>query len=297
MIVDVDVNNPHTRDMGVQISRRRIAKNENENPQRSRYRIIAGLLATLFLCYMQQSMWPGNIENKICQNDRVIYSDLFTKYHTWVQENWNVRTVQVTFNTIWINLAGYVVIWTMFILYGKMQEALWTYLAFTYARDLCIRLFVLQHPIGNQEPGSAYQPGTRPYDLKSNDYYFSGHTASATVMLCMYIHGGYKKMAILSGLMVIYTGLDMTLHRGHFIHDVYIGFMITILIFQIFVKILPPIKYFTMRAYMALLFSLLCLDYPEGIVGNQQRNRRRNMFWLAIVFFGLPITLYVLYSK
>ena len=292
MIVNIDRDNRQTRDEATQVSRRRIESLEKLNPIRSSYRIVSAQLTILFLCYMQHSIWPGNIENKICLNDHVIYSELFTKYHTWVQKNWNVRTVQVTFNTIWINVAGYAVIVVFFILYGTMSEALFTYLGFTYLRDQCIRLFVLQHPIGNLEPGSAYLPGTRPYDLKSNDYYFSGHTASATVMMCMYIHGGYKWMGFFSTVMVIYTGLDMTLHRGHFIHDVYIGFMITVLIFLFFVKILPAVKYTQMRIYMAILFSFLCLDYPD----DEYKNKKRNQICMLIGFVGLLCSIYFIYK-
>ncbi len=99
MIVDIDNNVPRTRDQGVQISRRRIAYNEKQNPLRSRYRIIFGLLVTLFLCYMQHGIWPGRVENKTCQKDNVIYGEIFTRYHTWVQDNWNFRVVVITFNT------------------------------------------------------------------------------------------------------------------------------------------------------------------------------------------------------
>lgn len=189
--------------------------------------ILASMVMVLYyVC--QHKFWIDGTKNTVCNNDQVLYSKYFELYHKWIQKHWDLRVVIVTINSLWINIAGYAVISVMFILKGDYLAGLLTYLTFTAVRGLCQEIIIYQHPIGCLKPEVTPLPGSRPYDLDVNDYYFSGHTASATIILCMYFYAGHSTMAWVSLPMLIYTGLNMMAHRGHYTHDVIIGFMITI---------------------------------------------------------------------
>jgi len=56
--------------------------------------------------------------------------------------------------------------------------------------------------------------------------------------------------------MVIVTALNMTLHRGHFVHDTYVGFMFTTLAFILFMKLMPWMKFIIGKCWVWLMFKL-----------------------------------------
>lgn len=88
-------------------------------------------------------------------------------------------------------------------------------------------------------------------------------------------------MTYACAFMVIFTGLNMSLHRGHFIHDIYIGFMITILFFIFFVITYDWYRFWSTKLY------LCCLYFLVGDVVNLDRVENKGKWWKTMVKIAL----------
>jgi hypothetical protein len=104
---------------------------------------------TLLLSYvaLQQWLWSGSYNNKVCLKDNFLYGTFGQWYHDWAKLNWNVRTAIVVWNTLWINIPGYISIAVGFIGYGIFTEGFLTYFTFTWTRALTQAIIIYQHPI------------------------------------------------------------------------------------------------------------------------------------------------------
>merc|ERR1712183_565327 len=94
---------------------------------------------------------------------------------------------------------------------------------FHFLRNILIRWVAFDHPLDNLEPGSApLLPGQDP-NAKSNDYYYSGHTGTAVLAFCIAVQYEKKWVQWTGFIFLIFTALNMSVHHGHYILDIYIG--------------------------------------------------------------------------
>lgn len=76
----------------------------------------------LFFILFQHLFWKGDKPNTVCNNDKIMYSEIFMEYHQWVLDNWSVRTWQCIIINLWITCAVPILV-LMFIILGPGLEA------------------------------------------------------------------------------------------------------------------------------------------------------------------------------
>ena len=163
-----------------------------KDPRRIKIISAVLLLGTLSLCQLYG--WSGSVQNFVCNNDKVLYSSLFMRYHEWVLDHWNFRLVQCLVINLWLSGCLPLCI-GIYVLFGPGFECFLAVLTFTYMKGACgFFATTYQDPFGNLQPGSVPIPGFRPYNAPGNDYYFSGHTASATILWLWFYLNNWKWM-------------------------------------------------------------------------------------------------------
>jgi len=124
---------------------------------------------------------------------------------------------------------------------------------FHFLRNILIRWVAFDHPLDNLEPGSApILPGQDP-NKRSNDYYYSGHTGTAVLAFCISIQYEKKWVQWVGYVFLIFTALNMTVHHGHYILDIYIGAFAGVIAYMVNSKTRFFWAYYSSRFWHTLL--------------------------------------------
>lgn len=147
------------------------------------------LIATLIgYIILQKWVWAGNTINLICNYDQILYSNFWWNVHHWLVDHKDFSTyVLKIFGHVVLN-AFYFSSMIWFWRYGGLIEAGWSNTYFHILRNIMIRKCCYAYPIHNIEPGLPGVPGGEDDTDPTNDFYFSGHVGTCSMMLCLAVH-------------------------------------------------------------------------------------------------------------
>ena len=214
-------------------------------------------LQAIFL--FQKFFWAGTTKNTICNQDNVIYSNFFWMVHNWLKEHKDFSDYYLKLPNAILQNGFYFYVMGVFVWSGSHIEAGWANFYFHALRNLLIRWVTFDHPLENLEPGSApLQPGGQDPDAKSNDYYYSGHTGTAVLALCITIQFERKGFQWCGFIFLVFTGINMSIHHGHYILDIYIGAFVAFLAYILNAKTKFFWNYFFCKVYCIFISQLFC---------------------------------------
>ena len=128
--------------------------------------------------------------------------------------------------------------WTFFF---KDEQLCISVFAFYLFRFVIMKIFLLDYP---RDYIFTY-PGVRSLFvsyLKTNDFFFSGHTGFPLIIFCDCIGKNYKKIAYLSLFTFIIEFFSMLALRGHYSIDLVVGAFIGIYVYFIVLVTLKYVK-------------------------------------------------------
>lgn len=186
--------------------------------------------------------------------------------HGWLKDHKHFSDYYLKLPNALCQNGFYFYVMFLFVKNGSYSEAGFANMYFHALRNILIRWVAFDHPLENLEPGSApLLPGQDP-NAKSNDYYYSGHTGTAVLAFCMCIQYEKKPMQWFGFIFLMFTAINMTVHHGHYVLDIYIGAFTAFVAYIINGKTKFFWNYQFTRAWWAIMSQLFCCCLRKRIL-------------------------------